>query len=818
MMNNRAPSRTYDRFQLLIDSVEDYAIYMLDREGRVVTWNRGAQINKGYSSQEILGKHLRTFFVPEDVSASVPEKELEAAFLTGRSAGEGWRLRKNGERFWASFVISAMRSTEGSFLGFAKVVRDLSDRKRHEDELVAMESALRQERDRLHAAAESSMDALYICETIRAPGGEIEDFTFTYLNSNVEKMVSIPRDQLLGAKMCEILPINRTTGLFDRYKHVVATGTPLVLELPIEDSNVFSSWLRIQAVKLGDGIAITASDVTKRKLQELELLRSATFMEAIIASSPFATIVTDQRGTITSVNPAAESMLWYRKEDLVDRKTPLFLFDPKEVASRAALLSEQLHLHIASGIEVFWANPERGLIEEAEWKLIRRDGSRFDAQVTVSALTDLGGVSVGLVLIAYDITERKRAQEYISHIAHHDALTGLPTRTLFHDRLSMALARAFRYQHKVGILMVDLDNFKRINDQQGHHAGDELLKAVAESLRRSVRSSDTVARLGGDEFVILLDRLNNVEEAELVAEKIRQHLAFPIAGGEDALVPTASIGVCCYPDHGQTFEGLLKNADAAMYEAKLEGKNGHKTFSHELESTSARKRQLEAGLKKSLTLDELEVVYQPQISMKTGLVTGVEALLRWRSGNLGMVMPNDFIPLAEETGLIVPIGEWVLRTACRHGKLLQQQTGRPMTMAVNVSPRQFQQSSLPGVIQQILKECNFNPSFLELEITENLLLGNSARPLQILEDIRSLGVHVAIDDFGTGFSSMSYILRFRVDRLKIDQSFVRDISTSTDSSAITKAVIALARGLNITVVAEGVESVIHRDMAPERRL
>jgi diguanylate cyclase (GGDEF)-like protein/PAS domain S-box-containing protein len=789
-------------------------------------------------------------------------------------------------------------------------------------------------------AAETSLDGLYLADAVRNAKGEVEDFAFTYVNDNAVLLVASSREKLIGGRMCELFPINRKIGLFDRYKEVVRTGESFVGEFSIDDEQIKATWVRIQAAKLGDGVAVTASNISERKQQEEELrvayerlalatesgeiglwewdiangittwdpltyrlfglepssipgdydmwkerlhpddapateaaiwgsversepynhdyravwpdgeirhihatglvkqdetgrtlrlvganwdvsaqkenefklARIAAFMRSIIASSPFATIVMDLHGVITSFNPAAERMLWYRKEDLIDLETPLVLLNSQELAERAQNLSEELQVFIQAGIDVLTANPLQGRVEEAQWKLLRRDGSSFDAQLTVSALTnDLDEVT-GFILIAYDITERKRAQEYITHVAHHDALTGLPTRILFRDRLEAALARARRYHRKIGTLMVDLDNFKKVNDQMGHHVGDELLIVIAKRLQSCVRASDTVARMGGDEFTIILDELRNLEDAELVAEKIVQEIALPVSIGSHTLFPTASVGISVYPETGQTVEALLTNADAAMYRAKAEGRNGRQTYTRELESTASRRRQLEDGLSHALALKEFELVYQPQICMKTGLVSGVEALLRWRSGKLGTVMPDEFISLAEENGMIVPIGEWVLRTACRQAQQLQQELDRSLTVAVNISPRQFQQNNLPHMIGRILAESNLKPSSLELEITEGLLIGESPRPQALLEEIRSLGVHVAIDDFGTGFSSMSYILRFRVDRLKIDQSFIHKMDVNADSYAVTHAVIALAKALHIPVVAEGVETAAQRDL------
>jgi diguanylate cyclase (GGDEF)-like protein len=665
---------------------------------------------------------------------------------------------------------------------------------------------------RFLAVSEMSNDALFILDSVRDAGGDIIDFRFAYLNENAATLMSGTPQDMQGKLLGETSAVNRSHGFFDKYKRVVDTGESIEEEFSIDSPQVKATWIHFRVAKLEDGIAITASNISARKESEMKLAKFATFKQSIVDSSPFATMVTDLDGTITSINPAAERMLGYNGLELIDRENPLLFLDAKELGIRASALSEELGTRIAPGLTALAAKPQRGLVEDAEWTFLRKNGSTLDVQLTVSGLTTAEGEMIGLILVAYDITERKRMESYISHLAHHDALTGLPTRILLNDRLTVSLAAACRYHRKGAVIMVDLDGFKRVNDLLGHHVGDQLLVEIASFLQHSVRDSDTVARMGGDEFVILLEDVHSIRNAEALSEKILLGLRGPFVIGTHTLTSSASIGICTYPEGGSSVDAIMNNADTAMYQAKADGRNCYKSFTPDMAIASSRKRHLEVGLQRALALGEFEVVYQPQVSMRTGQATGVEALLRWRSPKLGLVMPSDFISLAEANGLIVPIGEWVLRTACREGKKLQQQTGKPLTIAVNISPRQFHEDSLPKVIREILQECDLDPETLELEITENILVSDSEKAMRVLEEIRALGVHVAIDDFGTGFSSMSYILRFPVDRLKIDQSFVRNMTRSSDSSAVTNAVIALASGLRIKVVAEGVETAAHRDL------
>jgi diguanylate cyclase (GGDEF)-like protein/PAS domain S-box-containing protein len=671
---------------------------------------------------------------------------------------------------------------------------------------------LQQAEERFLAASERGSDCFYILRSVRDSAGEIRDFRFEFVNQRGAALVSLKPEDMCGRLLCQLLPFNRSLGYFDQYKGVVESGESLEVDFPFFDADVHASWLHIQAVKLEDGVAITAVDISARKEAEFKLTRLSAFTESIIASSPFATIATDLDGIITAVNPAAERMLWRKRDDLIGKETPLVLLNPQELVQRAAMLSLEMRTTVNPNMDVFKVMPRLGGVEEAQWQLLRSDGSHFDAQLTVSSLTDASDECVGFIFMAYDITERKRTEDYISHLAHHDALTTLPTRALLHDRLQLALSRARRYGTKVGLLMVDLDNFKRVNDVMGHFVGDELLTTVAKRLQGAIRESDTVARVGGDEFVVVLTDMENANEAEPVARKIVDSLNTPVSISGHTFNPVASIGICIFPDHAENSEDLMKNADAAMYRVKSEGRNSFQAFSYTMATETSRQRTLESALHHAISKGELELAFQPQVSMSTGRVIGVEALLRWYSRKLGLIMPDEFIPLAEESGLIVPIGEWVIRTACSQGRQLQMIAAEPLIIAINISPRQFQQDNLVRIVREALEETGMDPKTLELEITENILVNESTKAMGILEEIRAQGIRIAIDDFGTGFSSMSYIMRFRVDHLKIDRSFIRNVTCDPDSRAITTAIIAMAAGLNIPVIAEGVETSGHRDL------
>jgi diguanylate cyclase (GGDEF)-like protein len=404
-----------------------------------------------------------------------------------------------------------------------------------------------------------------------------------------------------------------------------------------------------------------------------------------------------------------------------------------------------------------------------------------------------------------EIAERRLADQRVVHMAHHDALTGLPNRTLLADRVGQTIARAHRSGGKLAVLFLDLDRFKNVNDSFGHAVGDMLLTAVAARLTASRREEDTVARLGGDEFIVSIPDVSDAQEAETVAARILQDLAKPFTINGHQLHADVSIGIALYPRDGDTAETLMRNADTAMYHAKESGRGNYQFFSAQLTERVSRRLSTETNLRRALERGEFSVHYQPLMNLGSGRIDGAEALLRWPQQDDRLVSPVEFIPIAEETGLIVPLGEWVLLEACAQAQAWQ--TLHPgLRIAVNLSARQFRQKNLIGMIEQVLGESRLHPSLLELELTEGMLMHNVEEATQILARLDEIGVRLAIDDFGTGYSSLSYLKRFPIHTLKIDRSFVRDISTDPDDAAIVTAIVAMARSLNLRVTAEGVET------------
>ncbi len=419
---------------------------------------------------------------------------------------------------------------------------------------------------------------------------------------------------------------------------------------------------------------------------------------------------------------------------------------------------------------------------------------------------DADGVFKGYRGVGSDVTARKQSEERIQYLATHDGLTGLPNRIMFSQLLNLEIASARRHERKFAVLFIDLDRFKEINDSLGHEAGDQLLREISARLKSTLRASDVVARLGGDEFVVLLQEVGDRSEVAAVARKILSAVIKPMMiSGQECRV-TASVGIAMFPENAQDELSLMKHADIAMYLAKEEGKNNFQFYTEGIKSQFLEKLTLETNLRRAMERDEFSLHYQAKLDLNSGAISGVEALLRWNNAELGQVTPAQFIPLAEETGLIVPIGKWVLRTACAQNVAWQGQGLPPVRIAVNLSPRQFADPDLIEDVAAVLRDTGMAPDLLELEITEGMVMHKTERAVQLLGAIKRMGVRITIDDFGTGYSSLSQLKRFPIDTLKVDRSFIREIPMDSEDRAVTEAIIALGKKLSLTVVAEGVET------------
>jgi diguanylate cyclase (GGDEF)-like protein/PAS domain S-box-containing protein len=449
--------------------------------------------------------------------------------------------------------------------------------------------------------------------------------------------------------------------------------------------------------------------------------------------------------------------------------------------------------------------------------LIRRDGFETPIEDSLAPIHDTEGQATGAVIVIRDVRGARAMRLEMAHSAQHDFLTGLPNRMLLNDRITQAIALGARQGKTVSLLFLDLDGFKHINDSLGHPIGDKLLQSVAGRLAQCVRRSDTVSRQGGDEFIVLLSEVGRSTDAAAMAKRILHSVAMPHSIGGHDLHVTASIGLSVYPDDGLDAETLIKNADTAMYQAKEGGRQNYRFFKPEMNVRAVERQSVEEGLRRALERNEFQLYYQPKVKLRTGEITGAEALIRWTSQARGLVSPAQFIPIAEDCGLIVPIGNWVLREACRQARVWLD-AGLPLgTIAVNISAAEFRSEGFLEGVFAALEETGLDPSVLELELTESVLMKHAGSTEAILIALRAHGVQLAIDDFGTGYSSLSYLRKFPVDVLKIDQSFVRQITTTPEETTIVAAVIGMGQSLRLRVVAEGVETLEEMLFLQDRR-
>ncbi|MFZ2269251.1 MAG: EAL domain-containing protein [Azonexus sp.] len=566
-------------------------------------------------------------------------------------------------------------------------------------------------------------------------------------------------------------------------------------------------WTRLNAAAMRDGWTLRGriqivEDITGRKAAEEELkqMQDALFEEkeraqVTLNSIGDAVLTTNLQANVTYLNLVAEAMTGWSMESALGR--PL-----SEVFH---VVDEKTRSAVASPVERAIAE-DRVVGLAADSLLIRRDGSEAAIEDSSAPIHDRDGKVAGAVIVFHDVSASRAMAQKMSHLAQHDFLTGLPNRVLLTERLTRAIGQAQRHHKQLALLFLDLDYFKNINDSLGHVIGDQLLQSVAQRLVAGVRTTDTVCRQGGDEFVILLAEIERPQDAAQVAEKLLGSLVLPHKVEGHELHVTISIGISIYPNDGNNAETAIQNADTAMYYAKSNGRNNYQFFTGDMNTRAVQRLLIENSLRRALKMNEFELYYQPKMEIASGRMCGAEALLRWLDPDTGMVYPNYFIPIAEECGLIVPIGRWVLREACRQIRAWLDAGLPAVPVSVNISAVEFRHVNFLAGVADILKETGLPPGYLELELTESILMHEAESSVVVLESLKAMGLKLAIDDFGTGYSNLSYLNRFPIDTLKIDQSFVRDIATNADSATIVSAVISMGQKLKQQVIAEGVET------------
>ncbi|MDH5263237.1 MAG: EAL domain-containing protein [Betaproteobacteria bacterium] len=558
-----------------------------------------------------------------------------------------------------------------------------------------------------------------------------------------------------------------------------------------QDKAALSTELENERNQLQQANDALADEMLQRlRAQQAELI-AAQKLRMHVERTPLAVIEWDREHRVTAWNPSAEAIFGFPAREALGRHATEFIVPPGNATAVEAMWSEVTDSR--DGTKVSLEN-------------VTRNGQTIQCEWYNTPLVDPGGRIVGFASLVQDVTERLNTERTIHYMAHHDALTGLPNRRLMQDRLNQAIMQARRKQRHVGVLFLDLDRFKLLNDTLGHDTGDYILKDVARRLTTCVREIDTVSREGGDEFVVILPDLDRPENASVVADKILREFARPVEIGGQEVHITTSIGVAHYPNDATDVNHLLKHADSAMYQAKDSGRNTVRFFTSDLNYLLSRRLEVEGRLRKGIEQEEFFLRYQPQVDLATGRIIGMEALLRWNDPVRGEVLPKDFIAVAEDLGLIVQMGEWAFRTACGQLKAWEAEGIRDVAVAVNLSPRQFMSRKLVPTLLGIVRDAGVDPRQVEVEITETMVMRNLEQSIEILAQLRSVGIGVSIDDFGIGYSSLGQLRRLPATGLKIDRSFIANVPDDASSGSITEAIIAMARSLKLRVVAEGVET------------
>ncbi|MDP1784230.1 MAG: EAL domain-containing protein, partial [Sulfuricurvum sp.] len=617
------------------------------------------------------------------------------------------------------------------------------------------------------------------------------ELRFVLFNKAGEKLLGLNRDNLIGHNDYDFFPKEEADFFTDKDRETLKRNELLDI---YEESIQTPHGIRILHTKKvvirdENGVAKfllgISEDITDHKQAENSLLKLSLAVE----QSPNSIVITDLIGNIEYVNTMFTTITGYTKDEILG-ENPRILKSNKTPQST---------------YDDMWNQLSQGNTWHGELINLRKDKSEYIESATISPVKQADGTIINYVAIKENITDKKRIEEHIENLAHYDQLTGLPNRVLLSDRIKYLLNHAQRNEETVAVMFLDLDHFKNINDTLGHTIGDQLLIEIAQRLKAAIRDEDTVSRLGGDEFILLFPD-TDVNEAMHIATKLIEAVSIPCTIEHHELVTTPSIGIAIYPYDGEDFETLLKNADTAMYQAKRFSRNAFHFFTQEMQLHSARNLQLVNALRHALERNELQLHYQPQISTQDGRIIGAEALLRWTHPKLGMISPAEFIPIAEDSGQIIQIGEWVLRTAVHQMKAWKENGFNPMVIAVNLSAVQFQQKNIVELITNILDEAQLPHEYLELELTEAVTMNNPQSAIAVMNRLHAQGIRMSIDDFGTGYSSLSYLKQFKVYKLKIDQSFIRNIADDPEDQAIVRAIIDMAKSLGLQTIAEGVET------------
>ncbi len=725
----------------------------------------------GYSSTELIGSQVYNYYHPDDLSTIIGRhaevlKKSESYTIRYRMR------RKDGSYIWLETTNRTIRNAEtGRISEIIAISRDISDR-------MLVEQKLRDSENLARTMLDATTDSAFLLNTRGV---------FLAVNSIGASRLSRKPEEIIGRHMSEVFP----PSVFDFRNRILNSVISRRESIRVQDERQGLHFDTFYSPILNENgavsmVAFFAQDITERVVYEQKL----KLLEKVFENTLEGIMITDSEARILAINSSFQTITGYSSAEVLGKNPSLLRSDR----------------HDAEFFRIMWDNLIRTGYWSGEIWNRRKSGEAYPEWLSISAVRDRQDQPVQYVAVFHDITEVKHKEEQIRIQAYYDALTGLPNRTLLKDRLTVALSHASRNNMKLAVIFIDLDNFKHINDSLGHQAGDQLLQAVADRLRQYTRREDTVSRLSGDEFLLVMTDIADDRFALLAVDRILEEFQKPFRIREHELLVTTSIGLAFYPDDSSEPDDLIRCADIAMYQAKKQGKNSFRLFTNEMNEKAVQRLSREVSLRKALENDEIKVFFQPRLTAASGEVSGMEALARWVRPDGETVNPGEFIPLAEDTGLILPLGERIIELACRAATRLQGPSCERLRLGVNLSPRQFSQKNLLESIRGILERSGFPASRLIVEITESTMMEDIVRTTNILHGLTELGASIAVDDFGTGHSSLNYLKRLPIHELKVDRSFVMDLESDPDDACIVKTIINMARGLRLNVTAEGVET------------
>ena len=769
---------TLYRFVAALELTPTVSVHSIDRDGLVRFWNHSCEDTFGIAARDAIGQPLASLITHIDRASF--EATLNSIWHTRKAPpARDWEVKcADGARRWMySTHFPILREGEVQQIFCMEV--DVSRRKVDEQALVEAGASFRHLFERSH-------DAIVLIEGSRIIDANPAALRLFHCDGKAS---------IVGRTMVDFSPPKQPSGESSMMADATQAAQNFIdgnrryeWHYALPDGTAFWAEVLLTSVTLDHEFLSYAvlRDISERKATESTLLMAAQVFE----NSRDAIAITDSAHRVLAVNHAFTAITGFGALDIIGAELP----------------NLRCGAHVHGFYEQIWTFVAANDHWEGEVWSARQDGEEYALWVALTAIRDSTDQVINYMAILSDLTDRKRVEERNRHLAEHDFLTDLPNRVLFMDRLQQALASARRKHTKVAVMFLDLDRFKGINDSFGHQAGDAVLKEVAARLTHCVRVVDTVSRQGGDEFVVILADIGGADQAAHVAGTVMQAVAQPVQYSANLNISlSVSIGISIFPSDGLDIDTLLKHADVAMYHAKQSGRNAFSFFNSEMNAHVIERVEMENNLRQALVNNEFELAYQPEINIASGMAIGVEALLRWRHPQRGLLMPNQFISVAEECGLIVPIGDWVLRQACMQAAAWHA-AGFPVVMAVNMSTVQFTHDHVVQSVDAALAASGLAPEVLDLEITEDVIMSGNAKAVATVTALRERNIKLTIDDFGTGYSSLSYLRRFPLSKLKIDRSFVDEITRKPADAAIILAIIAVARSLNIRVIAEGVET------------